>query len=253
MNRILILGRNSRSTRLLLTTLKNRQYDVLYIEECRKNNSQLIKRRINRFGLFKVLSQLVFQFFSKIQLKSVNVQSRLNTIEAQLVENVEEFVPICIVENINSVTSQNAIEEVSPDCIILSGTRILTPEFLSKVTCSIINIHAGITPAFRGVHGGYWALALNKPDLFGATIHLVDEGIDTGAVIAHATTEPTPSDNFSTYPLLQMSAALKVLPEVLDRLLKNKSETFTPKLDSSIWSHPTIWQYIYYRLMHGVK
>ena len=41
-------------------------------------------------------------------------------------------------------------------------------------------MHAGITPQYRGVHGGYWAVVNNDPEHCGVTIHFVDKGIDTG-------------------------------------------------------------------------
>jgi methionyl-tRNA formyltransferase len=45
-------------------------------------------------------------------------------------------------------------------------------------------VHAGITPRYRGTHGGYWVLLNNDPGHCGVTIHLVDPGIDTGSIVA---------------------------------------------------------------------
>jgi len=255
MKTILILGRNSRSTRLMLSVLKSNGYTVEYIEERRDDNGQFVKKRIKRFGFFKVFSQLVFQLFSKLQVKSSKVQDRLCFIESELVDclSVSDFEPLHVFSNVNCSMSLEAINEINPDCIILSGTRILSAEFLTSVNCPILNIHAGVTPAYRGVHGGYWALASQEIERFGSTIHLVDEGIDTGAVIAHAIIKPTVKDNFSTYPLLQMSAALKKLPAILESISKEQLETFKPDIPSAIWSHPTIWQYLFYRFKYGVK
>ncbi len=251
--KVLILGRNSRATRLMITVLKYNDFDVQFIEERRDNNFELIKRRIKRLGLFRVFSQLLFQLFSKFQARTSTVKKRLELIESELIANVEDFEQLFTFSNINCALSLKAINELRPSCIVLSGTRILSVDFLAAIKCPIINIHAGITPAYRGVHGGYWALTQRQNENFGSTIHLVDEGIDTGAVIAHVKTEPRAEDNFSTYPLLQMRQALEILPTVLNNILNNKIETFTPNIPSAIWSHPTIWQYLYYRIKNGVK
>ena len=64
---------------------------------------------------------------------------------------------------------------------------------------------AGITPLYRGVHGAYWALAEGRRDLCGVTVHRVDAGIDTGEVLAQVLIDPTPQDNFVTYPWLQVA------------------------------------------------
>ncbi len=53
-------------------------------------------------------------------------------------------------------------------------------------------MHAGITLRYRGVHGGYWALAEQHPEWVGTTVHLVDPGIDTGGILAQSTFERVP-------------------------------------------------------------
>lgn len=248
-----MLGRNSRPTRLLLSVLFERSFDVFFIEEKRDDKKQLIIKRIKRLGIFKVLSQLTFMVFSRIQAKSKKVESRLSEIEKETVSDLHEIKAVNTVSNINDDKVISSINDISPSVIVLSGTRILSSEFLSKINCPIINIHAGITPSYRGVHGGYWSLINQQPELFGTTIHFVDEGVDTGNVLEHAFLTPSNEDVFSTYPLLQMSAALKVLPTLLERILNKEENCFVPKLSSAIWTHPTIWQYFYYRIKYGIK
>ena len=61
---------------------------------------------------------------------------------------------------------------------MVNGTRIISSRVLDSIGCPIINTHAGITPRYRGVHGGYWALAEGHPEEVGTTVHLVDKGIE---------------------------------------------------------------------------
>lgn len=253
MNKVLVLGRDSRSTKLLLSVLFEKNFEVFFIEEKRNDKKMLIIKRIKKFGVFKVLSQSAFMVFSRIQAKNKNVESRLLEIEKETVSNLHEIKAVNTVLNVNDKKIINQINKISPNVIVLSGTRILSSEFLSKINCPIINIHAGITPSYRGVHGGYWSLINQQPELFGVTIHFVDEGVDTGNVLEQAFLTPSSEDVFSTYPLLQMSAALKVLPTLLERILKKEDNCFVPKLSSAIWTHPTIWQYCYYRIKYGIK
>lgn len=253
MKRVLVLGRNSRSTKLLLSVLVKEGYDVALIEERRDDKLYLLKRRIKKFGFFVVFSQLLFMFFTRLQAKSQKVITRLNEIESSVIDKTVNITPSNIFANINDANSINAIKNIEFDYIILSGTRILSSSLLSQIQCPILNIHAGINPAYRGVHGGYWALANHQPEFFGSTIHLVDEGVDTGAVLSHALTKPTQNDNFSTYPLLQMSIAMQYLPKVLCNLSEGEKNNFIPELPSNIWTHPTIWQYAINRFKNGIK
>jgi folate-dependent phosphoribosylglycinamide formyltransferase PurN len=76
---------------------------------------------------------------------------------------------------------------------------------LQSTSAKFINTYTGITPLYRDVHGGYWALFQNDKENCDVTVLLVDEGIDTGNIIYQFLIQPTKHDNFSTYPLLQLS------------------------------------------------
>ncbi len=233
--------------------LKCEGYKLFFIEERRDDKAKLLRRRIKKLGLISVMGQIIFMVFSYLQGRTKKVKNRLKDIEYTVTSRTIDIDATAIFPNVNSTDAITAINNISPDYVILSGTRILDANFLSNVRCPILNIHAGINPAYRGVHGGYWALVNKQPELFGATIHIVDEGVDTGSVLCHARITPGHQDNFSTYPLLQMSAALKCLPGLLNRLSNKQQSAFIPELSSNIWTHPTIWQYILYRIRKGIK
>ena len=82
---------------------------------------------------------------------------------------------------------------------------------LASAGCPVLNMHAGITPRYRGVHGGYWALAEHHPEWVGTTVHLVDPGIDTGGILAQTTFEVSGEDTIATYPDLHLVHGLPLL------------------------------------------
>jgi len=157
------------------------------------------------------------------------------------------------VDSVNSEAFVQRIREAEPDIIVVNGTRIIAKHILEQLTCPIINVHVGITPLYRGVHGAYWALTQNDRAHCGVTVHMVDAGIDTGGILQQATIEPGHDDNFVTYPYLQFAKAVelvkKAVPEVLAGSYSIKP---VPEGKSKLWYHPTIWQYLKYRLK-GVK
>ena len=63
------------------------------------------------------------------------------------------------------------------------GSSILTQNFLDNVTVPKINLHAGLSPYYRGTASNFWALHDGMPECMGMTIHHIDGGIDTGPVI----------------------------------------------------------------------
>lgn len=77
----------------------------------------------------------------------------------------------------------HSIQYHKPDLVVLAGfMRILPPRVVRALDGKIINIHPSLLPAFPGAHAVRDALAAGAT-VTGATIHLVDEGVDTGPVI----------------------------------------------------------------------
>jgi folate-dependent phosphoribosylglycinamide formyltransferase PurN len=127
----------------------------------------------------------------------------------------------------------------------VNGTRIISKKTLEAVPSTFVNIHTGITPLFRGVHGGYWSIAKGRKELFGTTIHYVDPGVDTGGIIEQVFTSPGKKDTFYTYPYLQYAVCLPVLKNVIESFQNGtRPATREPVTsESELWFHPTVLQY----------
>jgi methionyl-tRNA formyltransferase len=153
---------------------------------------------------------------------------------------------VTYVSSVNAPETRTHLRKLAPDVVVLSGTRIVRDETLQAAKAPVLNIHAGITPEFRGVHGGYWALWLGQSQNFGATLHLVDAGVDTGKVLTHVRPAPDPQDNFVTYPLLQLGTALPALVKLLKGLQKGQplADPVPTEGHGKQWYHPTLWQYL---------
>lgn len=78
------------------------------------------------------------------------------------------------------------INHFKPDLVVLAGfMRILPANFVSALSPNLINTHPSLLPAFPGGHAVRDALNA-KASVTGVTIHVVDEGVDTGPHIAQA-------------------------------------------------------------------
>jgi phosphoribosylglycinamide formyltransferase 1 len=81
-----------------------------------------------------------------------------------------------------------------PDLVVSAGfMKILAPGFLATIGCPMVNTHPALLPAFPGPHPVADTLAYGVK-VTGATVHLVDDGVDTGPVLAQAAVEVRPGD-----------------------------------------------------------
>jgi phosphoribosylglycinamide formyltransferase-1 len=77
-----------------------------------------------------------------------------------------------------------ALREAGAEWIVLAGfMRVVTPVFLSAFEHRVINIHPSLLPAFPGAHAQRQAVAYGVK-VSGCTVHFVDQGTDTGPIIA---------------------------------------------------------------------
>ncbi|MGH3566265.1 MAG: phosphoribosylglycinamide formyltransferase [Pseudonocardia sp.] len=87
-----------------------------------------------------------------------------------------------------------AVSAHRPDLVVSAGfMKILGPGFLTRIGCPMINTHPALLPAFPGVRAVADALAYGVK-VTGATVHLVDAGVDTGPVLAQSAVAVLPGD-----------------------------------------------------------
>lgn len=95
---------------------------------------------------------------------------------------------------------------------------ILPPEILRLPRRHTINYHDGPLPAYAGVHATFWAL-VNNEKTHGITWHLVDEGIDTGAILKQSIVPIDPEETSISLNIKCYSAAVDAFRELTDELL----------------------------------
>jgi hypothetical protein len=213
--------------------------------------AKLIRARIRRLGLLHVAGQLAFIGFSRLLAYAsrprIAAIMRENNLDPRWPENCERI----DVPSVNSPECLAHLARLEPRVLLLLGTRVIDRATLAAIKVPLINYHAGITPKYRGIHGGYWAKAEGDLANFGVTVHLVDPGIDTGAVLHQARLAPGPHDNYATFPYLQLAAALPLLEQAARDALGGTLKLQTVDLPSRLWSHPTIWGYVATGLRNG--
>jgi phosphoribosylglycinamide formyltransferase-1 len=112
-------------------------------------------------------------------------------------------------------TMANWFQEQGVRLVVCAGyMHLLTPMFLERFRDRIVNVHPSLLPAFPGSNAIGDALAAGV-ETTGVTVHLVDEGIDTGPVIAQ---EPVPVEPRETLAERIHEVEHRLLPKVVSDL-----------------------------------
>lgn len=110
------------------------------------------------------------------------------------------------------------------DMIVLAGyMRLIGPTLLEAYEGKIVNIHPSILPAFPGKDAIGQALAAGV-EKTGVTIHYVDEGMDTGPIIASAAVKIAPGETRESLQKKIQRIEHSLYPEVLEELLNGEEE-----------------------------
>ncbi len=110
----------------------------------------------------------------------------------------------------------SALREASVDLVVLAGfMRILKGDFLRAFPERVINIHPSLLPAFPGLEA--WKQALDYGvKITGCTVHFVDQGIDSGAIIAQTSVPVLNEDTAASVHARIQQAEWELYPRAVE-------------------------------------
>lgn len=133
-------------------------------------------------------------------------------------------VPVIEVDGINDSGTIERIRSNSPDALVVFGTGILKPPVLAIAPA--INAHTSLLPQYRGTRSEFWQCRRDDAAHVGITIHLVDEGVDTGQVLFQrptATSWPTTPFHLRSLNTLEV---IRHMPAVVKAYLDGRLTPF---------------------------
>ena len=154
--------------------------------------------------VYKKFSYLTNSINKKKKILFLGYNEKQTRIINELIKNE------CMVDHTNDKISN----ELDYDIIISFGYRhIIKKNIIKDISCPIFNLHISYLPYNRGSYPNFWSFYDNTPS--GVTIHLVDEGIDTGPIVYQKYVKFLKSETtfLQTYS--------RLIEEVEDLFLKN--------------------------------
>ncbi|WP_411036633.1 formyl transferase [Shinella sp. BYT-45] len=249
---IAILIQPGQNPEIVVNAVKAAFPNLVVIEEQPESKALFIRRRAKKLGWVQALGQLATMVVSKYGKRFTAARAR---------EILEEFganpvrdpaIRRIAVPSANSPDLLAALDEIRPAALLLVSCRMLKAETLSAMPCPVLNFHAGINPQYRGLQGGYWSRILSDEENFGATVHLVDAGVDTGGVLYQHRLKPSKRDTMHTYPLLQTAASTGIVVQALGDAVSGRLKPLKIAAPSRQWYHPPIWTWLWNGVTRGI-
>jgi phosphoribosylglycinamide formyltransferase-1 len=108
-----------------------------------------------------------------------------------------------------------AIASYAPGLVVLAGfMRLVGEPVLARFRGRIVNVHPALLPAFPGMDAPAQAVAA-RVALSGCTVHVVDEGVDTGPILAQAAVPVLPDDDAASLHARIQKVEHQLLPRVV--------------------------------------
>jgi phosphoribosylglycinamide formyltransferase-1 len=115
-----------------------------------------------------------------------------------------------------------AVAAFAPDLAVLAGfMRIVGPAMLRRLPGRIVNVHPSLLPAFPGTDAPAQALAAGVR-IAGCTVHVVDEGVDTGPILAQGAVPVLPDDDATRLHARIQRVEHALLPAVIDAIARGE-------------------------------
>ena len=220
---IVILGRkNDLYTKMIVSFFEQASLDkfiILENSENSKNRTIGKARALLSAGRFKGVSKWHFYYYFLIVEAIIAKFDKRQSLIRQRFANVVLQGDLTV-SNINDPIVISTLNEIRPSIGVLGGVGIVNKEVLHCFSQFCLNSHPGHLPDCRG--GGAIELTLCKGLPPCATIHIVEEGIDTGAILTIKPLQVNDRDSIPFVSLRLMILGAQTLVEVCQQLLNGK-------------------------------
>lgn len=248
-SRIVVMTSGGTIPRVMINALSKHFPDLHVVQEEPDSKATILRRRARLCGRLHAFGQLATQALVSKLGKALNAaRSREIMSDYGVSDAPNSSIAVTHVRTLNDPQTHALVNDLKPAAIFTISCRILSRATLAAMPCPVINFHAGINPMYRGQAGGYWSRVRGDEKNFGATVHLVDAGIDTGQTLYEQRVKPSPKDYFSTYSLLMTAAGIDISVQALRDALADALKPYPPQGPSEMHFLPPIWIWLYHGL-----
>lgn len=224
---------------------KNNIAYTLVIERGTATREKILRKIFTQSNVlkwpFKILDLVALIIYRKLTDLWLHTKLLVPTSSKHYPSDVPQF----HVDYVNSKETLQLLDRLQPDLMIIFGTSILKEDTIRKSKKYTLNIHTGIVPFYRNVHGDFWLLANKDYVHAGSTIMYVDTGIDSGDIALQKELRLTNHDSIVALKrkLLILSSDMLLESIILAKkgLLPRKKQE---QADAVYYNTPTFFDFI---------
>ena len=203
----------------LIQLLSSLSEELFVVQECGTIFPGSIK------GNYDV-SKTIETYFQKVQVAQLSIFGNryINNSEKNM-----KILPI-VFGDLNQCSLDSLTDFLKSDIYVVFGSSYIKGELVDfLVNQKAINIHAGVSPYYRGTDCNFWALYDDNPHLVGSTIHLLSKGLDSGPMLYHA------MSNLKTNPFeYTMSTVKSAFHSIAERIKDGSIFTIKPLIQDKV-------------------
>ena len=205
--KITLLTSNKNRHNYLINLLSTISDELFVIQECSTIFPGVIPGHYQASPIMK-------KYFENVN----NAQSKLfgNSYVNNFKKNIK-ILPM-LSGDLNKCSMDLLSDFLKSDVYVVFGSSYIKGELVDfLIKQKAINIHAGVSPYYRGTDCNFWALYDDNPHLVGATIHMLSKGLDSGPMLYHA------MSNIKTNPFEYTMSTVKSAFHSIAERIKDKS------------------------------
>ncbi len=177
------------------TTLRHKYFAIKILKEI--PDSKVIFEKRNRKKYYQVensnIMDIHFEKLFKAEEKAFKsfVKENAEILNSRLLRVIEPG-------EINLKESIDYLYSLKPNSIALYSVSILRDDIIKRFRGKLFNVHAGLSPYYRGTATNIWPIINKELEYIGMTIHHIDKGIDSGGLILQDRPNLVPKDDSHT-------------------------------------------------------
>jgi methionyl-tRNA formyltransferase len=220
------------------------------------SRAKFLARWARRHGVLRTAGQVAGRIYDRARNQRLD-QRELGKLVHEAADRAtltRAGVPVVETDSYSRPDTRAAIRQLDPDILVVHTKYIVGPSVRALAPVATIGGHPGITPFYRGAYSPFWALLRGEPHMVGCTVFLLDDGIDTGPILAQEPVPITPgTDSHLILAWKGMVRLAALQAQAIRRLDAGECLPLTSLREvpeDSYFGPPTLLEFVRYRRRH---